>query len=97
MGFLNFPDASGKFIFMTLNVRRNYMKYTAMDKWIDEIKEIMKVARNRVASEMNNVMLETYWHIGKSIVVNEQDGEIKAQYGERILLELSKRLTRDEF
>ena len=73
--------------------RYDSMGHTAMDKWIDEIKEIMKAARQRIASDVNNIMLETYWHIGKSIVEHEQDGEIKAQYGKRVLSELSKRLT----
>jgi predicted nuclease of restriction endonuclease-like (RecB) superfamily len=69
------------------------MQPTVMDKWIEEIKEIMESARLRVASGINTVMLETYWQVGKSIVEHEQDGEIKAQYGKRVLTELSKRLT----
>jgi predicted nuclease of restriction endonuclease-like (RecB) superfamily len=69
------------------------MEYTAMDKWIEEIKEIMSKARQRIASDVNSVMLDTYWQVGKSIVENEQDGELKAQYGKRVLAELSKRLT----
>ena len=69
------------------------MEYTAMDKWIDEIKIIMETARAQIASDVNTIMLETYWHIGKSIVEYEQNGDIKAKYGKKILLELSKRLT----
>jgi len=64
-----------------------------MDKWIEEIKMIMETARQRIAGDVNNIMLETYWRLGKSIVENEQNGDIKAQYGKRILTELSKRLT----
>jgi len=71
------------------------MEYTAMDKWIEEIKIIMTKARQRIAGDVNSVMLDTYWQLGKSIVENEQDGELKAQYGKRILAELSKRLTRE--
>jgi len=69
------------------------MEYTTMDKWIEEIKEIMAKARQRIANDVNNVMLDTYWQLGKSIVENEQSGELKAQYGKRVLAELSKRLT----
>jgi len=46
-----------------------------------------------VARDMNGVMLDTYWQLGKSIIENEQNGELKAQYGKRILAELSKSLT----
>jgi predicted nuclease of restriction endonuclease-like (RecB) superfamily len=69
------------------------MEYTAMDKWIEEIKEIMAKARQRIAYDVNGVMLDTYWQLGKSIVENEQNGELKAQYGKKVLVELSKRLT----
>ena len=69
------------------------MEYTAMDKWIVEIKQIMETARQRIAHDVNGVMLDTYWQLGKSIVENEQNGELKAQYGKKVLSELSKRLT----
>ena len=71
------------------------MEYTAMDKWIEEIKEIMETAKRRVARDVNNVMIEAYWQLGKSIVEHEQDGELKAQYGKRVLAELFKRLTNE--
>ena len=69
------------------------MESTAMDRWIDEIKEIIKTARQRVSHSVNTVMLEAYWLLGKSIVDHEQNGELKAQYGKKVLSELSKRLT----
>jgi predicted nuclease of restriction endonuclease-like (RecB) superfamily len=69
------------------------MEQTAMEKWINEIKEIMATARRRIAHDVNNVMLEAYWRLGKSIVENEQNGELKAQYGKKVLTELSKRLS----
>ena len=69
------------------------MEQTAMDIWINEVKVIMETARTRIARDINNTMLEAYWYIGKSIVEHEQDGELKAEYGKRVLTELSKRLT----
>ena len=39
-------------------------------------------------------MVEAYWQIGKSII-DEQDGEKKAEYGVGLLKELSKRMTAD--
>lgn len=38
-------------------------------------------------------MIETYWHIGRRIVEEEQNGEHRAEYGERIIENLSKQLT----
>jgi len=69
------------------------MSTTAMDVWVKEIKEIMESARMQVASDVNRIMIETYWRLGRSIIEHEQDGELKAQYGKRILSELSKRLS----
>ncbi len=69
------------------------MEQTAMDRWVAEIKQIMESARQRLAGNVNSIMLNTYWQLGQSIVENEQNGELKAQYGKRVLTELSKRLT----
>ena len=69
------------------------MEYTAMDKWVDEIKVIMEAARQKISNDLNSTMITTYWQLGKCIVENEQNGEIKGQYGQKVLVELSKRLT----
>jgi len=71
------------------------MTATTMDIWINEIKEIMEHARLRVANDVNQIMIETYWKIGQSIIEREQDGELKAEYGKKILTTLSKRLTNE--
>ena len=68
---------------------------TAMDIWINEIKEIMEHARLKVANDINQIMIETYWKIGQSIIEHEQGGELKAEYGKKILTILSKRLTNE--
>jgi len=60
---------------------------------ISQIKELMETSRASVAREVNNAMLRYYWEVGRIIVEHEQDGEIKAKYGARLLSELSKRLT----
>ena len=39
-------------------------------------------------------MVEAYWDIGKSIV-EQQDGYEKAEYGTRLIAELSKQMTID--
>jgi hypothetical protein len=41
----------------------------------------------------NSALLETYWHIGKIIVEDEQKGEVKAQYGKATLKNLANQLT----
>ena len=66
---------------------------STMDSLVMEIKGIMEDARRQASQQINNTMLNTYWNIGRAIVEREQDGNLKAQYGTRLLPELSKRLT----
>lgn len=54
---------------------------------IEEIKDVIISSRNKIASEVNNTMLQAYWNVGKIIVENEQNGNIKAEYGKQILKE----------
>lgn len=60
----------------------------------DEIKKILTDARNKVYQTANFAMVEAYWQIGKSIV-EEQNGEERAEYGIGLLKELSKQMTKD--
>lgn len=59
---------------------------------IEEIKDIIISSRNKIAYEVNNTMLLAYWNVGRIIVENEQNGNIKAEYGKQVLKELSKEL-----
>ena len=59
-----------------------------------EIKKILSDARNKVYQTANFAMVEAYWQIGKSIV-EEQNGEERAEYGTGLLKELSNQMTRD--
>ena len=52
-------------------------------------------ARNKVAQQVNETLVNTYWNIGKIIVEKEQSGKIKAEYGKAILLNVSKRLSKE--
>ena len=62
------------------------------EKMIQEIKDIILNSRKKVAYEVNNTMLYAYWNVGRIIVENEQNGNIKAEYGKQIIKELSKEL-----
>lgn len=48
---------------------------------VNEIKELIINARNKVAQQVNETLVDTYWNIGKVIVEKEQSGQIKAEYG----------------
>lgn len=60
---------------------------------INEIKEILDMARRNVAREVNNELIVSYWKIGEIIVRYEQNESIRAKYGEQTLKQMSKALT----
>lgn len=66
---------------------------TMLDDLISNIEETVARAKDKLASSVNSTMTETYWLIGKYIVECEQDGNIKATYGKKLLTTLSRELT----
>lgn len=60
-----------------------------------DIRVILSEARKSVARAINITMTTAYRLIGKRIVVEEQKGADKAEYGEGLLKNLSKELTEE--
>ena len=58
-----------------------------------QIASILEQNRKSVAVAVNTAMVRTYYEIGRSIVENEQKGNIRAEYGKEVLKNLSARLT----
>jgi predicted nuclease of restriction endonuclease-like (RecB) superfamily len=54
---------------------------------------IIQAARGRVAHSVNTAMVQAYWLIGREIVEVEQRGTKRAGYGERVVEDLSRRLS----
>ena len=71
----------------------NKNSYTEMV--VSEIKELINQSRKNVAMQVNYEILATYWKIGEVIVKYEQNEQIRAAYGEKTLIQLSKRLTKE--
>lgn len=63
-------------------------------KFYNQIKNILESARGQVYKTTNAAMVMAYWQIGKNIV-EQQGGDERADYGARLISELSKRLTVD--
>ncbi|MEI7621302.1 MAG: PDDEXK nuclease domain-containing protein [Candidatus Moraniibacteriota bacterium] len=56
------------------------------------IAKILENGRKKAVSNVNAILLQTYWEVGKTIVEFEQKGNIKAEYGKELLLNISKEL-----
>jgi len=60
-----------------------------------EIHDLLHKARQNIISNINSTMTKTYFLIGKRIVEEEQDGNKRAEYGKKLIADLSKRLTKE--
>ena len=58
------------------------------------IVELLKAARSATARNVNSIMTDTYWEIGRRIVTLEQGGDHRAEYGEQIVGQPARDLTR---
>ena len=67
----------------------------SVDSTYQSIREILEKARSAVYRSINFAMVQAYWHIGKVIVEEEQNGKEKAGYGEALIKELSEKLTKE--
>ncbi len=60
---------------------------------IEQIGTLLVEGRREANRAVNNIMVQTYWGIGRYIVEFEQGGEVRAEYGKSLLVQLSKDLT----
>lgn len=59
---------------------------------LNDIRCIIEEGRRQAYAAANQVAVLTYWHIGKRIVEGEQHGEVRAQYGTRLIKTLAEQL-----
>ena len=58
------------------------------------VKDVIEQARKRVYRNIQNEMVLAYWQIGK-MIVEKQDDQDRAKYGDGLIKELSIQLTKD--
>lgn len=63
--------------------------------FINEIKNLLNSAKERVKTAINIAMVYTYYEIGRRIVEQEQKGLNRAEYGKEVLKQLSAALTKE--
>ncbi len=75
----------------------NSDKNTLDPAFILDIRNMLDQARQKAYAAVNSFMVEAYWHIGRRIVEEEQQGKERAEYGTLTGRELSKSLWGPEF
>jgi len=62
---------------------------------LEDIKILLHSARQQLQQAVNTTMVQTYWHIGRLIVEDEQNGKERAAYGKKQLEQVADRLTQE--
>ena len=70
-------------------------KKPSTTKFYSQIVELLQSARNKVVRTVNQTMVLTYFDIGRMLVEEEQGGKERADYGKKVVKELSRVLTRE--
>lgn len=66
---------------------------TNTGSFVDQIKQLLRDAQQQVVRSVNNIMVQTYFELGRRIVEHEQEGKADAGYGAFIIDRLSAELT----
>ena len=73
---------------------RNIAAPSAKEKrFFADVSQILSEGRSKAHFAVNVAMVETYWNIGKRIVEQEQQGKERANYGDQLLVNLSRYLS----
>ena len=65
------------------------------EDYVSDIKAIFTQSRQYAKNHVNYAMVYAYWLTGKRIVLQEQNGENRAEYGKEIIKNLSEELTKE--
>ena len=65
---------------------------TTEDKFLSDIKNIIDSARIQAVHSVDFYRVQMYWHMGKRIFEEEQQGKDRADYGTYIINNLAKQL-----
>lgn len=61
-------------------------------KLIDSIGILLQHARQKAFEQVNSILVQAYWEIGKHIVVYEQENKVRADYGSHLFERITKDL-----
>lgn len=73
-------------------MENNLIQYTPI---INDVKKIIEHGQTNAYNAVSSAMIMTYWNIGKRIVLEEQNGKDRAEYGKGLIKALSDELTKE--
>ena len=63
--------------------------------FVSDVRRIIENGRQQAFSATSAIAIATYWNIGRRIVEEEQKGNIRAEYGSRLIAGLAENLTNE--
>ncbi|MFY9259641.1 MAG: PDDEXK nuclease domain-containing protein [Gallionella sp.] len=60
---------------------------------LNDIRQLLSQSRQALVQSVNSAMVRTYWQVGRLIVEHEQRGQVRAEYGKQVLMQLAQSLT----
>lgn len=76
-----------------MNPNKITVNKTGYNVLVQNIGSLLEQARQKVYYQINQTLVQTYWGVGKRIVEFEQKGKERAEYGSKLLINLSKDLS----
>lgn len=67
-------------------------RQTSKDKFVSDIRRIIDGARTQAVRSVDFCRVQMYWHMGKRIFEEEQQGKDRADYGTYLIKGLAKQL-----
>ena len=64
-------------------------------EFVSDVRRIIENGRQQAFSATSAIAIATYWNIGRRIVEEEQKGNIRAEYGSRLIAGLAENLTNE--
>lgn len=71
----------------------NFSSIATTDSCAVDIKNIIQTARSLAYRKVNSVMTQAYWYIGRRIVLQEQGGAQRAEYGQALIKNIARDLS----
>ena len=69
--------------------------HTSDNQFVSDIIKIIRDGKDKAYTAVNASMIDTYWNVGRRIVLEEQKGELRAEYGTQLLKRLAASLTKE--
>lgn len=69
------------------------MKITNLNNLTNRIISYIEDGKKKISSTIDTTIVETYWKIGRDIIEEEQKGEERAEYGKKIIKDISNKLS----